>query len=314
MAHAVRGSVGGRQLVAMIVEPRHFRRPYRGISSSAVQLAPCEVLPGESSYSARPAGELRRQWRWTMTPTTQQRQTRTVDHQCEQIRTVALGAFQAKSTILYWIEDGTRMLVIDAFGPSAQCVNRYLCDMKAYDPLNIERLISSRKRVATIGNDRYLAPNNEFERYSSFMQDSGFRDVMDFVFWNGEEAFAGLGIMKSPDDPPITNEDLRVGWAMQPYLEYNLSRHPQQREYQRQKRLRRVYGLTHREVEIANLIGMGLTNQDIAEDLGIGLGTVKTHLLRVFRKLDVSNRTMLSMCIASLEDETQSFAADRASH
>ena len=41
---------------------------------------------------------------------------------------------------------------------------------------------------------------------------------------------------------------------MQPYLEYNLSRHPQQREYQRQKRLRRVYGLTHREVEIANLI------------------------------------------------------------
>ena len=70
-----------------------------------------------------------------------------------------------------------------------------------------------------MGNDRYLAPENEFERYSIFMQDSGFRDVMDFVFWDGEEAFAGLGIMKSPDDPPITSEDLRVGWAMQPYLD-----------------------------------------------------------------------------------------------
>jgi DNA-binding CsgD family transcriptional regulator len=297
----------------MSAEHRDFRPPYHEISSSAVQLAPCEVVPGESSCSIRPAEVLPWRWRWTMTPTIQHRQTRTVDHQCEHIRTVALGAFQAKSTILYWIEDGTRMRVIDAFGPCAQSVNRYLRDMKPYDPLNVERLISSRKRVATIGNDRYLAPNNEFERYSIFMQDSGFRDVMDFVFWNGEEAFAGLGVMKSPDDPPITSEDLRVGWAMQPYLEYNLSRHPQQREYQRQKRLRRVYGLTVRELEIANLISMGLTNQDIAEDLGIGLGTVKTHLLRVFRKLDVSNRTMLSMRISSLESD-ESPSAHRTSH
>jgi len=249
-----------------------------------------------------------------MIPTVQHRQAKTVDHQCEQIRTVALGTFQAKSTILYWIEDGTRMRVIDAFGPCAQNMNRYMLDMKAYDPLNVERLISSRKRVATIGNDRDLAPSNEFERYSIYMQDSGFRDVMDFVFWNGEEAFAGLGILKSPDDPPITSEDLRVGWAMQPYLEYNLSRHPQQREFQRQKRLRRVYGLTHREVEIAKLISMGLTNQDIAEDLGIGLGTFKTHLLRVFRKLDVSNRTMLSMRMASMEGDADSTCADRANH
>jgi len=249
-----------------------------------------------------------------MIPTIQTRQARTVDHQCEQIRTLALGAFRAKSTILYWIEDGIRMRVIDAFGPCAQNMNRYMLDMKAYDPLNVERLISSRKRVATIGNDRDLAPSNEFERYSIYMQDSGFLDVMDFVFWNGEEAFAGLGILKSPDDPPITSEDLRVGWAMQPYLEFNLSHHPQQLEYQRQSRLRRVYGLTHREVEIANLISMGLTNQDIAEDLGIGLGTVKTHLLRVFRKLDVSNRTMLSMRIASLEGEPACVSADWASH
>jgi len=249
-----------------------------------------------------------------MTPTIEHRQTRTADHQCEQIRTVALGAFQAKSSILYWIEDGSRMLVIDAFGPCTQSMNRYLRDMKACDPLNIERLVSSRKRVATIGNDRDLAPINEFERYSVYMQDSGFCDVMDFVFWNGEDAFAGLGILKSPEDPPITSEALRVGWAMQPYLEYNLSRHPQRREYERQRLLRRVYGMTRREIEIANLISMGLTNQDIAEDLGIGLGTVKTHLLRVFQKLGVSNRTMLSMRIARVEGEADSSAAARANH
>src|SRR5262245_35264009 len=178
-----------------------------------------------------------------MTPAAHHRHARALDHHGEQMRIVALNAFQAKSAILYWIEDRSRMVVVDAFGPCARFVTRYLRDMMGCDPLNIERLISSRKRIATIGIDRHLAPVSEFERYSAFMQDSGFCDVLDCVFWHDEEAFAGLGILKSPDDPPITGETLRVGWAMQPYFEHNLARHPQQREHQRQRQLRRVYGL-----------------------------------------------------------------------
>jgi ATP/maltotriose-dependent transcriptional regulator MalT len=50
-------------------------------------------------------------------------------------------------------------------------------------------------------------------------------------------------------------------------------------------------GLTARESEILALIATGLTNPQIAEQLVIGLGTVKTHTLNIYRKLDVANRS-----------------------
>jgi predicted ATPase/DNA-binding CsgD family transcriptional regulator len=49
--------------------------------------------------------------------------------------------------------------------------------------------------------------------------------------------------------------------------------------------------LTAREIEVLQLLAAGLTNPQIAEMLVIGVGTVKTHTLNIYRKLDVANRT-----------------------
>ncbi len=49
--------------------------------------------------------------------------------------------------------------------------------------------------------------------------------------------------------------------------------------------------LTARENEILRLMAEGMTNPQIAEELVIGAGTVKTHTLSIYRKLDVANRT-----------------------
>lgn len=49
--------------------------------------------------------------------------------------------------------------------------------------------------------------------------------------------------------------------------------------------------LTPREIEILQLLATGLTNPKIAEQLVIGVGTVKTHTLSIYRKLAVDNRT-----------------------
>ena len=49
--------------------------------------------------------------------------------------------------------------------------------------------------------------------------------------------------------------------------------------------------LTPREVEVLAAVGRGLSNGDIGRELFIGEATVKTHLLRVFQKLGVDDRT-----------------------
>ncbi|MGW2653972.1 response regulator [Streptomyces sp. NPDC001478] len=49
--------------------------------------------------------------------------------------------------------------------------------------------------------------------------------------------------------------------------------------------------LTAREAEVLRAVADGLSNGDIGRRLFIGEATVKTHLLRIFAKLDVSDRT-----------------------
>lgn len=50
-------------------------------------------------------------------------------------------------------------------------------------------------------------------------------------------------------------------------------------------------GLTAREAEVLALVSRGHTNAEIGRSLHISEATVKTHLLRVFAKLNVSDRT-----------------------
>jgi DNA-binding NarL/FixJ family response regulator len=49
--------------------------------------------------------------------------------------------------------------------------------------------------------------------------------------------------------------------------------------------------LTPRETEVLALVARGLSNADIGRTLYIGEATVKTHLLRIFGKLGVNDRT-----------------------
>jgi len=52
--------------------------------------------------------------------------------------------------------------------------------------------------------------------------------------------------------------------------------------------------LTRAEREVAGLVCEGLTNRQAADRLGVSPRTIQGHLLRIFRKFDVSSRTQLA--------------------
>lgn len=54
---------------------------------------------------------------------------------------------------------------------------------------------------------------------------------------------------------------------------------------------RRAPDLLPHEQEIMSLLNQGLTNKEIADQLGLALSTVKNRLTRVFQKLQVQRRT-----------------------
>ncbi|MFB6394808.1 LuxR C-terminal-related transcriptional regulator [Polymorphospora lycopeni] len=56
--------------------------------------------------------------------------------------------------------------------------------------------------------------------------------------------------------------------------------------------------LTARESEIAAMVSTGMTNSQIAADLGLSVRTVDSHLWRVYHKLGVTNRASLTRLLA----------------
>ncbi|MFG6403724.1 response regulator [Microbacterium sp. P04] len=63
--------------------------------------------------------------------------------------------------------------------------------------------------------------------------------------------------------------------------------------------------LTDRERDVAVAVGRGLSNAEIAASLYMGVATVKTHIGRLFTKLEATNRVQIARIVhdAGLTDE-----------
>ena len=53
--------------------------------------------------------------------------------------------------------------------------------------------------------------------------------------------------------------------------------------------------LSPREFEITKLVGEGLTNKEISENLHLSVGTVKNHITQILQKTDLRDRTQLAI-------------------
>jgi DNA-binding CsgD family transcriptional regulator len=70
---------------------------------------------------------------------------------------------------------------------------------------------------------------------------------------------------------------------------------------------KRLPRLSRREDEIARLVGRGLTNQQVATQLGLSPHTVNFHLRNIFRKLSISTRVSLGRIIAHHDGQPDRF-------
>ncbi|MEU8773288.1 response regulator transcription factor [Streptomyces sp. NPDC048606] len=57
----------------------------------------------------------------------------------------------------------------------------------------------------------------------------------------------------------------------------------------------RIARLTAREREVLAMLGEGLSNQDVADRLGIGIGTVKTHVGAILEKTGSTSRVQAAL-------------------
>lgn len=84
---------------------------------------------------------------------------------------------------------------------------------------------------------------------------------------------------------------IRISEPPSPNAIDNLQRHIEEQMPHFAKR----YGLSRREAEILELILEGKTNQEIADELFLALGTVKTHVHNILKKSGLKSREALSV-------------------
>ncbi|MFI2185748.1 response regulator [Streptomyces sioyaensis] len=105
--------------------------------------------------------------------------------------------------------------------------------------------------------------------------------------------FGASGFLLKRSGPALLTEAVRAAMAgdslISPSITVRLLQHVTGPTAGRRPR-RRDPVLTEREVEIAGKVAEGKTNADIARELFISAGTVKTHVASIQRKLQVRNR------------------------
>ncbi|OKI64001.1 response regulator transcription factor [Micromonospora sp. CB01531] len=123
--------------------------------------------------------------------------------------------------------------------------------------------------LTTFGDDDHLYPALTAGACGFLLKDAPPADLLDGV----RKAAAG--------DSPFSQEVLR--------------RLVQRAVDARSDTPRPVEGLTAREQDVLNLVAEGLSNTEIAEQLHIGITTVKTHITSLMTKTGSDNRVRLAL-------------------
>ncbi|GAB2786925.1 LuxR family transcriptional regulator [Halomonas shantousis] len=175
--------------------------------------------------------------------------------------------------------------------PNAE--REYRTEYGALDPLNPERFADSDETVVTL--DSRIAPHflRQTLYYQAFMVPHNHRYVADMFFRREGRIIAGITVLREEAMGDFLPEELDLLRKVQPFIEFSLNANYLPQRDQQRKGVAAKYALTDRELDVLECVLRGSPNKDIANQLSLGLATVKTHLHHIFRKTGVGARSEL---------------------
>ena len=152
------------------------------------------------------------------------------------------------------------------------------------DPMTFE--LRARRRATLVDE---VIPRDKLIRtefYNDFLARDGLHHGVNMFIFDGDRDLGDLRIWRAGGRPDFCQRDLDLLDALEPHLRRALLRSS------------RCDRLTPREREVAALVARGCTDRDIGRILGIGFGTVRTHITNAMSKNGCSNRAELAAAIA----------------
>ena len=165
------------------------------------------------------------------------------------------------------------------------------------------RACLAQQPMALVLVDLQLPDGNGCDLIAQLRADDPGLGILVVSAWSSEDAILGAlragatgYVLKERDDFEVMlsiRSVLRGGAPIDPFIARRiLAMLPQQANTEPAPLVpsAEVEVLTEREVEILRLVGDGLSNREIAEQLHLSRYTIESHIKRIYRKLAVSSR------------------------
>lgn len=169
---------------------------------------------------------------------------------------------------------------------------RYLAEGAAIDPFAPRRVTASSATVVTLADHGAAA-----SEFATYLHAAGYADALAMYLRREGTVIATIGLLRTPAEEPFSRAEALAARRIQPLIEHayvcglTAERPP----------LRDALdgcGLTVREMAVAELVGRGAGNAEIARALDVSEATVKTHLTRIYSKVGVRSRTQLAILVS----------------
>lgn len=164
----------------------------------------------------------------------------------------------------------------------------------ALDPLSPAHCLADNRWVATL--HQTLSPKiAEHVIYQTeFVQRHGIVDALEIFLKSDANIILGCSFLRHGNTPAFSAHDMEKAEALRDFGNFSLSRIFPRLRASLEMIIERFPALTPREATMVQLVAAGLSNKQLCRELDISLPTVKSHLLNVFRKMEISNRTELA--------------------
>lgn len=187
----------------------------------------------------------------------------------------------------YRIDAGLLACDFQLQGMQAPMHDAYLEHYRWLDPLQPKLCAAINQPVIALRDGLAHQDSGSSQEYRRFLQQHQVVDVVEVIAQIDGRPVLGVSLLRCQGQDTFQPDELQSLLPLHGLMQMaacGLQTLPQ---------ADRLQNLTARERQIALLLQDGASNKQLARQLDLGLPTVKTHLINLFRKVGVSSRTEL---------------------
>lgn len=198
-----------------------------------------------------------------------------------------------------WDETSQKFVSCVQINMSDDNLRQYESYFQFHDP--ITPTLQNRRKATPVSevmrHDRLV----KTEFFNDFLKQDGLCYGMNFFAYDRGDNIGDFRIWRGANRDDFTSREAEIVDAIGPSLVNALIRARSANDQPPSLRFVQIsqdLGLTAREAEVADLLVLGLTDDEICEKIRVSKPTLRSHIAAIFRKSGLNRRTQLAQYLA----------------